>query len=192
MSPVSIHIFRLSLSLSLSRARALSLSLSLSLSLFLSFCLCWQTKRRRTRFTTQPRWGDVRSPSPRAGAPSLGSAGMNTRPPVSACTRLYKSGEYSHYVGLGGWPLSRARSRRTRWVSYDGMTRDEAKSALVKFMQKHCGMPLTVQSPSSLSLSLLVPPSSSLSLPLSLSLFAASSPLEVDLWVRGRGQRGRQ
>ena len=29
------------------------------------------------------------------------------------------------------------------------MTRDEAKSALVKFMQKHCGMPLTVQSPSS-------------------------------------------
>lgn len=33
---------------------------------------------------------------------------------------------------------------RTRWVSYDGMTRGEAKAALVKFLQKHCGMPLTV------------------------------------------------
>ena len=29
-------------------------------------------------------------------------------------------------------------------MSYDGMTRSEAKSALAKFMQKHCGLAVTV------------------------------------------------
>ena len=35
-----------------------------------------------------------------------------------------------------------ARQCWTKWVSYDGMTQSEARSALVKFLQIHCGLPL--------------------------------------------------
>ena len=59
---------------------------------------------------------------------------------------------------------------RTRWVSYDGMTRGEAKAALVKFLQKHCGMPLTVS-----VLRLSAPPALLFPLPLPLGSVHAGS-----------------